>query len=602
MDKGSRSLFLKRLRRTARPFWQSQKRRRAFVLLFVIIVLLGAVLGVNVWITSIAGKFATALQARDAAAYGYFLMLYVGAILLATPITVAYGYFRSRMALEWREWLTRYFVEKYFSHRAYYRLASDPQIDNPDERISHDIETFCNMTVGLSIALIDAVITVVMFSGLLWRISPTLSAVAVLYSLAGCVITTLIGNRLVTLNFRNVKLEADLRYSLARIRRDVECIAFYSGEERAASRVTGSLTRTIKNTASIIGVNRNLGFFTSSYNSFVALIPAAVIAPLYFSGSTDFGEITRAGMAFTHVFAGLTLFVGQFNALSAYAANIERLGSFLEKLDGCAGGGHEPAEGRAIKVLEGGAVRFENVTICTPDGARALVRNLALTLPPGASLMITGPSGSGKSSMLRALAGLWTTGTGRIMRPPLEDTMFLPQQPYVPAGTLREALCYPRGTDAASTGALLAMLEVVQLDHLPAQAGGLDIEQQWQEILSLGEQQRLSFARLLLAAPRFAILDESTSALDLRNQRALYSLLKKTGATVISVGHRESIREYHEFALELNGDGTWELYSVKPPARGIHGLQPFEAIAELAESAANDGAEFRRRVLVGSEN
>ena len=560
MENRFRRRLFQRLCRIAKPFWVSEKRRRALALLFVVLALLGAVLGVNVWTTSIAGRFATALQNKNTAAYEHLLLVYLGALLLATPLAVAYGYFRSIVALEWREWLTGHFVAKYFSRRAYYTLSRDSEIDNPDERMSHDIETFCNMTVGLSIAAIDALVTVVMFLRLLWEISPALTFIAAAYSLVGCIITAIIGGRLVPLNAEALKVEADMRYSMARVRRDVEAIAFYRGEQRATAHVMKLLRRVIRNGSSIIIVNRNLSCFTSSFASLIVLIPAAIVAPLYFHGAVDFGEITRAGMAFSNVFTGLSLFVAQFGALSSYAANIERLGSFLEKLDdsACGSPGSAPS---LIKMKEGPLLQLERVTIRTPDGMREVVRDLTLACPPGARLMITGPSGGGKSSILRAMAGLWSTGSGTIVRPPLSQVMFLPQQPYVPAGTLREALCYPRTSDAATTASALAMLEVVGLGYLLERSGGLDVEQNWTETLSPGEQQRLCFARLLLAEPRFAILDEATSALDLKHQRTLYTLLRHTGATVISVGHRDSLKEHHEFILELTGSGEWKLHS-----------------------------------------
>jgi putative ATP-binding cassette transporter len=550
--------LLGRLCRVGLPYWVSEQRRRALFLLLLVFALLAAVTVVNVWVAAVAGKFSTALQAKDRDAYYYLLLLHIAVIFIAAPLIVIYHYIKARIALEWRQWMSEHLISKYFTNLCYYKLSSQPDIDNPDERISQDMDSFCNLTVGLTMSVIDSVITILTFAGLLYTISPKLSLVVVIYCLVGCMLTYLIGKRLPKLNFEHLKLEADLRYSLAQVRRDFESIAFFRGEERTVAHIVKNLVRAMKNVEEIIVLNRNLGFFTSIFNWFVALIPAALIAPLYFNGSVEFGEITRGGIAFTHVFNGLSLFISQFGALSSYKANIDRLGSFMEQLE------TRPVDPcSTISLRIGTGLELESVTILTPDYARVLVKELSLRFPPGASCIIVGPSGSGKSSILRVIAGLWQAGQGVVTRPPPEEMMFLPQQPYVPVSTLREALCYPRPSSSVLPKKLLDVLHRVNLSDIPTRVGGLDVEKNWREVLSLGEQQRLSFARLVLAAPSFAVLDEATSALDPTNQLALYTLLEEIGATVISVGHRESLRVFHDFILQLVGDGTWMYYPAK---------------------------------------
>ncbi len=241
--------------------------------------------------------------------------------------------------------------------------------------------------------------------------------------------------------------------------------------------------------------------------------------------------------------------------MSAYKANIDRIGTFIEKLDEVEET-PEPDQG-GIQMLESERLKFENLTILTPDSARVLIESMTLEFLPGASYLIMGPSGAGKSSLFRVIAELWNTGDGVIYRPPMEDIMFLPQQPYVPIGTLREALCYPREKFCATTATLLSMLKMVNLSDIPVRVGGIDVETNWREVLSVGEQQRLSFARLILAAPKYALLDEATSALDAENQEILYTLIQSIGSTVISIGHRSALRQYHDYILEIEGDGTW---------------------------------------------
>ncbi|CAN5591740.1 ABC transporter ATP-binding protein/permease [soil metagenome] len=557
MNDMTNSLTWKRLYAIAKPFWVSSQKGRGIALLCGVLVLLFGISAVNVYVNYIAGRFATALQARDVGHYYVYLFTYAGALVAATPIIIYYQFLRTKLSLVWRRWLSQHLIGRYFANRAYYKISSDPTIDNPDERLTQDVETFCNSAVGLSIAVLDAVITVVSFVGVLYTISGLLTLVVIAYSLFGCFLTLYIGRRLVGLQFQHTKLEADLRYTMTDVRRDVESIAFYGGERRAKLQVFRAVKDTVSNLELMMILNRNLGFFTTNYNALVILVPAAVIAPLYFAGDMQFGDITRAGMAFAQVFGGMTLMIGQFIGISAFTANINRLGSFLESMDALAD--QAPQPGKEIELVQSDRLALTNVSVLNPDATRTLISALTVSVPPGSALLITGPSGSGKSSLLRAIAGLWRTGSGVIERPSADKLMFLPQRPFVPKSTLRKALCYPKTNTKQSDTQLLALLKLVNLPDLAVQSGGLDVEHDWRDKLSLGEQQRLSFARVILAKPEFAFLDEATSALDDANEKLLYTLLSSVGSTVVSVGHRRSLLDHHDTVLELKGGGAWEL-------------------------------------------
>lgn len=547
----------KRLITIGKPFWVSSSRWRAYSLLGGMLGLLVAVSAVNVFTSAVAGRFMTALQARHIQDFYWYLVFYAAVMLLATPVIVYYQFLRTKLALVWRQWLTKYLVGKYFANRAYYRLAGDDTIDNPDERMTQDVETFCNCAVGLFVAFLDATVAVVSFTAVLITISGTLTIVVLAYSLIGSILTVWIGNRLVEYNCDRIRAEADLRYAVADVRRDVESIAFYCGERRVKLNILKALGSSIKNLELIMILNRNLGFFTTSYNFMVALIPAAITAPLYFSGQMEFGEITRAGMAFGQIFGGMTLIISQFSGIASFAANIERLGSFVEVLEK----GENPARTdlTKIEVVSSERLRVQDVTLLTPKADRVLVSDLTLDVEEGSGLLIMGPSGCGKSSLLRAFAGLWTAGKGEIERPSLQRCMFLPQKPLIPEGTLREALSYPKIRMRVSDTQLLGVLKLVNLQHLPVNYGGMNCKQQWRDKLSPGEQQRLSFARVLLRQPQYVFMDEGTSALDEDNEAQLYTLMASIGATVVSVGHRSTLLQHHANVLKLSGDGRWEV-------------------------------------------
>lgn len=535
----------------AKPFWFSEQRKSARTLLGVLLLLMLAVNGLNIVINFVGGDFMTALSEKNAPKYWQLLMMYGSVFVVGTPIVVFYSWVQQKLGIKWREWLTGHFLGKYFQDRNFYKLSANCEIDNPDERIAQDIASFTSGALSVLLVILGSIITLVSFTGILWSISVPLVGVLLLYALAGTVATVWFGKRLVGLNFLRLKKEADFRYGLIHVRNNVESIAFYRGEEQEVFQIKRRFLDVVKNFNMLIGWQRNLGFLTTGYNYFVVIIPSLVIAPLYFAGKVKFGVITQADMAFTQVLAGLSLIVSQFESLSSFVAVINRLGSFEEALQ------QKERRATAIVTTDSTRVEFDRVTLQTPDGKHTLVKELNGVTASTGGLLVVGASGAGKSSLLRAISGLWNSGNGTIARPGLEKMLFLPQRPYMVLGGLRAQLVYPYERERYSEDEMRAALVKVNLADLPERISGFDTEIDWANFLSTGEQQRLAFARLVLHKPEVAVLDEATSALDVDNERILYQLLHGSGISYISVGHRMSLLDYHQQVLEFKGNAGW---------------------------------------------
>ncbi|MFQ4141331.1 ABC transporter ATP-binding protein/permease [Chlorogloeopsis sp. ULAP02] len=544
----------------AKPYWFSEQKWKARGLLALLILLALLVNAINVSISFIFRNIDTSLatfpQTGDTTTFWRFIAIYAGLLVIGTPIVVMFSYIQDKLGLFWRDWLTNRFLDKYFQNRAYYKINFNENIDNPDQRISEDIRSFTRTSLSFLLLILTSIVTLVSFTGVLLSISVYLSIALIIYALIGTIVTAWIGQRLIGINFNQLRKEADFRYGLVHVRDNAESIAFYQGEFQESLQLRQRFLLAIRNFDLLINWQRNLGFFTQSYNYFVSALPYIVIAPIYFAGQTDFGTFTQAAIAFQQIFSALSVVVSQFENLTAFAAGIERMGGLADALEIES----KPQPGMTtIDTTEDSQLALRHVTLLTPNYERTLVRELSLSLQPGEGLVIVGNSGSGKSSLLRAIAGLWNAGTGQIIRPPLAEMMFLPQRPYMVLGSLRSQLLYPKTNGEISESKMHEVLEQVNLIDLPERVGGFDVELDWSGVLSLGEQQRLAFARLLLNIPNYAILDEATSALDLANEQKLYQQLRTQQATLISVGHRPSLLQYHEYVLELDGNSNWQL-------------------------------------------
>jgi vitamin B12/bleomycin/antimicrobial peptide transport system ATP-binding/permease protein len=555
----------------AKPYWSSSQKWRSRGLLLSIMLLSLFYTGLSVLLNNKRGELISALSAKDETRFWQTILIFVGILIIYAPLYAGYVYLRDRLVLNWRQWLTNHFVDRYFQGRAFYNLNhTNAQIDNPDQRISEDVGSFTQESLTLLLAVVDSLLAIGAFAGVLWGISRPLIIFLVLYAVVGTLTTVgIFGEPLKRLNFEQLQKEANFRFSLVRVRENSEAIAFNQGEEYESNQVKKKFIEIFDNFKQLIFWELNLNALTNVYEFIPFILPAIVVAPGIFAGELEIGKVTEAQGAFIRVFFSLNLIVSRFQSLTNFGAGIERLHSFLTSLDnnGLDISTIDSSELTKIEMEVADHLELKDITLKTPNHQRTLIENLSVKLSMGESLLVRGASGCGKSSLLRSIAGLWNAGSGTVLRPPLAEVLFLPQRPYMVLGTLRDQLLYPKLDQQMEDAQLQQFLVQVNLPNLEQKHGGFNTEHNWSQVLSLGEQQRLIFARLLLNKPNYAILDEATSALDPKNEELLYQQLQASGMIFLSVGHRESLSNYHKFVLDLTaidvqssaGNQVWSL-------------------------------------------
>jgi putative ATP-binding cassette transporter len=538
--------------RTVRTFAASEVGGKARLMFAGLIVLLLGINGLNVVNSYVGRDFMTAIENQDMTGFTGLAIVYIGVLAASTVVAVFYRFAEERLGLLWREWLTRQAVIRYLDHRTYHRLDAAGEIANPDQRIADDVRAFTVTTLSFVLMLLNGTITVVAFSGVLWSISPLLFAIAILYAAGGSYLTIVLGHPLVALNYSQLDKEANFRADLIHVRENAESVALARREGRLKSRLLQHLEALIANFRRIIGVNRNLGFFTTGYNYLIQIIPALIVAPSFIRGEVEFGVITQSAMAFAHLVGAFSLIVNQFQSISSFAAVLARLSSLREAI--------EQAESTvsAIDLRDGGErLAYEQLTLRSPRDGRILVDALSVTVPVGMRVLVSGPDETAKVALFRATAGIWDSGEGRILRPGPDDILFLPERPYLPPGTLRKSVLRTGQEHAVPDERILAILRALDLDRVLARAGGLDVERDWDDILSLGEQQLLAFARILLAKPRIAFLDRASTALDHQQIGRILNLLSEHGIGYLNVGEAGEPLERYDAVLELADGGGW---------------------------------------------
>jgi len=545
-----------------------QGRWLPWLLLGVIVLLILVINGINVGISYVARNVDNTLVAYKADDFWKTVAIYAFCLVLALPIRALQSYLIPKLGLLWREWLSGRLLSRYLTNRAYYILnpndESSEEIDNPDQRISQDVGSFTTTSLSVAVEVFAALLTFFSFIIVLWGISSQLAIWLLVYSVLGTAVVIFASRKLVILNYQQLKLEADFRYGLVHIRDNAESIAFYRGERQEFGEADRRLGGAIRNFDRLIIWQALISVIQRSYDYFSRFLPWLVIAPIYFAKQVDFGVFGQASIAFSQVLFSVSYIVNNIDQLASFSASISRLEGFQAKVDeisnaaGLLEGGHgSAAEGAGA--ISGAGILVSHVDLMPPGSSRLLVRDLSLAVNAGERLLVVGPSGCGKTSFLRTVSGLWPPSSGYVERPAEGELLFIPQKPYMLLGSLREQLCYPLAPDRFSDEQLRHVLEQVMLAELVQRYPDLDIKQDWPRLLSLGEQQRLAFARLLLSSPRFVVLDEATSALDVNTERHLYKLLAEREMALVSVGHRPTLTSFHELVLELDGTGGWRL-------------------------------------------
>ncbi|WP_330214526.1 ABC transporter ATP-binding protein/permease [Pseudomonas sp. AM8] len=551
-----RGQFFRRTWAMITPYWRSEEKGKAWLLLAVVIGLSLFSVAISVWLNHWYKDFYNALENKDTAAFWQQIVYFCGIATVAILGAVYRLYLTQMLTIRWRAWLTEKYFARWLGNKNYYQLEQGGYTDNPDQRISEDLNSFTLNTLSLGLGLLRNVVSLVSFSIILWGVSGSIEVFgitipgymfwcALVYAGVGSWLTHLIGRRLIGLSNQQQRFEADLRFSMVRVRENAESIALYNGEPNEHQRLSARFGKVWHNYWDIMRVSKRLTFFTAGYEQIAIVFAFIVAAPRYFSGKIELGELMQINSAFGNVQGNFSWFISAYADLAGWRATSDRLLSFQQAMR------ENEQRPAAIDVsAEGERLVVQGLGLNLVDG-RHLLTDANMIVEPGQRVMLSGRSGSGKSTLLRAMGHLWPAGHGSI-RLPARRYLFLPQKPYLPIGTLKAVLSYPQDDSVYSAERYAQVLETCRLPHL---VGRLDEANHWQRMLSPGEQQRLAFARALLFAPQWLYMDEATSAMDEEDEATLYQALidELPGLSIVSVGHRSSLKRFHGRHVRIEG-------------------------------------------------
>lgn len=558
------SFFLGKVWALSRPYWKSEERGRAWGLLVAIVALTLGLVYLEVLFNDWNREFYNSLEQKNQQDFTDLLLYFtfLATVLIAGSIYKLY--LTQMLTMRWRAWLTKQYLGEWLDRQVYYRLQLDSHgTDNPDQRIADDLRLFTDGTLGLSLGLLQAVVTLASFVVILWTVSGPMDFfgvtvpgymvwAALAYAIVGSVLTHYVGRPLIPLNFQQERFEADFRFNLVRLRENAEGVALYHGERTEEKSLQDRFERIRLNWWSLMTITKRLTGFTAGYSQVALIFPFIVAAPRYFSGAMPLGGLMQVASAFGQVQSSLSWFVNSYGTLANWKASVDRLLTFQSALEQTTveADRHEGvlAEEGDVQALAG-----TGIALGLPGG-RVLIKDANFRFAPGERTLLTGPSGSGKSTLFRAIAGIWPYGKGRIAVPRNAKVLFLPQKPYIPIGTLREALSFPAASGTFSDTAIREALADCRLESM---TGRLDESAHWQLQLSGGEQQRMAIVRALLHKPEFLFLDEATASLDEETEAVLYKMLRERlpDTAIVSIAHRTAVAGYHEHRLQIASGG-----------------------------------------------
>lgn len=544
-----------------KPFWVSEEKWRAWSMLITIVTLSLGLVYISVQINLWNQVFYDALQNKNYPVFKAQLWRFTYLALIFIVLAVYKIYLTQGLQMRWRRWMTKKFMEKWLTHQAYYHTEQQQIIDNPDQRISEDLNVLTQYTLSLSLGLLSSLVTLFSFVTILWHVSGPITFMisrhvitvpgymvwfALLYAGLGSLVIWRVGKPLVQLGFNQERYEANFRFGLIRIRENNDAIALYHGEPREAQQLGERFDTLRANWWSIMRITRRLNIASNFYSQFAIVFPLLVAAPRYFSGAIQMGGMMQIASAFGEVQSALSWFIDAFSDLATWKACVNRLAGFNAAVDQV----HHQRRGIQLRPASAQPLVLDSLSLQLPDG-QSLLHASSMTLKRGERVLVVGPSGCGKSTLLRAIAGIWPYGSGTIGLDAASRVLFLPQRSYIPIGTLRQALSYPHLATEYANEQLLNVLEHCRLKHLQR---WLDTSANWSQRLSPGEQQRLAFARAILTRPDILFLDEATSALDDETEQLMYSLLvdELPQVTLVSVAHRNSVAKYHQNCWRFN--------------------------------------------------
>jgi putative ATP-binding cassette transporter len=527
-----------------RVFAASNVGWKAKLLFALLVALLLGVNALNVGNSYVGRNFMSAIQERNGPEFIHQALLYVGVFAGSTVVAVTARFAEERLGLLWRDFVTRRAIALYLANGTYYHLDASGDLANPDQRIAEDVRAFTVTTLSFVLMLLNSSFTMIGFSGVLWSISPLLFVVSVLYAAGGSAITILLARPLVKLNYDQLDKEASFRAELLQVRQQAESIFFGRREGRHTARLLDRLDSLVDNFRQITAINRNVGFFSTGYNWLIQIIPILIIAPAFMSGKIEFGVITQSAMAFSTLVAAFSLIVSQFQSISNFAAVVARLSSLMDAIE-------RSQTSSNIEIVEAeGRLAYERLTVLSQNG-EPLLKELSISIEAESRVLIAGPNQSAGRALFRATVGAALPGSGRIIRPP--DIRFLPEQPYLPRGSLRQNLV---DKGEVSDERIFDILRELGLERF-AQAGGLDQEQDWGARMSSREQQLMAFARILLATPRFVLLDRVGATLGSEQVHQILSMLSERSIACVNIGEPDAPRELYDAVLECKEDGSW---------------------------------------------